>query len=112
MQATEVATPVHQALMPGDGSKCMPVSVRLHASAWWISWKVLVKYNPGEFLATLHAVLEQEMGQEGSLAFSTLWNLGVMAVMLRGDMRRVLVVFPTVRWLQPVAEFLKQRVAQ
>ncbi|CAE7454679.1 unnamed protein product [Symbiodinium natans] len=61
--ATEVATPVHQ---------------------------VLVKYNPGEFLATLHAVLEQEMGQEG-------------------DMRRVLVVFPTVRWLQFFYVLLKHR---
>ncbi|CAE7320631.1 RH31, partial [Symbiodinium pilosum] len=52
--------------------------------------QVLVRYQSSEFLATLHAALEQEMGKEGQL-------------------RRVLVVFPTVRWLQFFYVLLKHR---
>ncbi|CAE7907717.1 RH25 [Symbiodinium necroappetens] len=52
--------------------------------------QVLVRYKAEEFLTTLHATLEQEMGQEG-------------------QMRRVLVVFPTVRWLQFFYVLLKHR---
>eukprot|EP00439_Symbiodinium_sp_Y106_P026929 s3652_g3.t1 len=52
--------------------------------------QVLVRYKPEEFLTTLHAALEREMSQEG-------------------EMRRVLVVFPTVRWLQFFYVLLKHR---
>ncbi|OLP91662.1 ATP-dependent RNA helicase DBP4 [Symbiodinium microadriaticum] len=52
--------------------------------------QVLVRYKAEEFLTTLHATLEHEMGQEG-------------------QMRRVLVVFPTVRWLQFFYVLLKHR---
>ncbi|CAE7807093.1 unnamed protein product [Symbiodinium sp. CCMP2592] len=52
--------------------------------------QVLVRYKAEEFLTTLHATLEREMGQEG-------------------EMRRVLVVFPTVRWLQFFYVLLKHR---
>ncbi|CAE7528119.1 RH25 [Symbiodinium sp. CCMP2456] len=52
--------------------------------------QVLVRYKAEEFLTTLHATLEREMGQEG-------------------QMRRVLVVFPTVRWLQFFYVLLKHR---
>ncbi|CAJ1434987.1 unnamed protein product [Effrenium voratum] len=54
--------------------------------------QVLVRYQPEKFLPVLHALLTREMQCEG------------------GDHRRVLVIFPTVRWLQFFYVLLKHRV--